>query len=626
MNRREFLKITSTGVLASLIPSNIFAKKQKSPNVILILTDDQGYGDLGYHGNKIINTPNLDKLFAESVDLINFHVSPTCAPTRASLMTGRYNDRTGVWHTIMGRELLRRDEITMADVFAANGYQMAIFGKWHLGDNYPFRPQDRGFQEVLVCGGGGVGQIPDYWGNDYFDDVYFHNEKPEKFEGYCTDIWFDNVINFIKKNKDQSFFAYIPTNAPHSPYNVPEKYSKPYEEKGMKNSRAKFYGMITNIDENIGRLVKELKKLGLFNNTILIFCGDNGTSSGVDLDKNGFPVGGFNAGMRGRKGSPYEGGHRAACSISWPNAGIKGGKSISRLTAHIDILPTLIDLCDLQQKPKEVRYDGKSLKPLLIGKTKNWTDRVLFVDNQRLEYLVKWKQFAVMTDRWRLVGNYGKGKTYRNFSLEPNQQLIKSPRKEIELYDIKIDPGQRHNLADKHPEIVNKLLQAYENWWKDISKRSDEYCRIIIGSEKENPTILTCHDWHGGRNEIPWNQRQIRQGFVANGFWAVEAARDGEYEFALRRWPIELDKGIGEGNPAREGVSGVENLPEEKILDIKGARLKIGDVDVKKSVPKDAKEAVFQVKLKKGKTRLQTWFTDAKSENRGAYYVYIKRL
>ena len=195
--------------------------RQAPPNVVLVVTDDQGYGDLGCHGNPILRTPNLDALYRRSVRLTDFHVGPTCAPTRASLMTGRYCNRTGVWHTIMGRSLLRRDEVTMADVFAAGGYRTGIFGKWHLGDNYPYRPQDRGFHEVLIHGGGGVGQTPDAWGNDYFDDTYLHNGTPEKFSGYCTDVWFDGAMRFIEDNRDRPFFAYLATNAPHSPYRVP---------------------------------------------------------------------------------------------------------------------------------------------------------------------------------------------------------------------------------------------------------------------------------------------------------------------------------------------------------------------------------------------------------------------
>lgn len=190
------------------------------PNVILVMTDDQGYGDLGCHGNKIIKTPNLDNLYSQSTRLTNFHVSPTCSPTRAALLTGHYSNLTGVWHTVSGRSLIHRDEIVLAKTFKTSGYATGMFGKWHLGDNYPFRPQDRGFDEVVIHAGGGIGNTHDYWNNDYFDDYYSHNGQYKKYQGYCTDVWFSEAIRFIEKNQDQPFFCYISTNAPHGPFHV----------------------------------------------------------------------------------------------------------------------------------------------------------------------------------------------------------------------------------------------------------------------------------------------------------------------------------------------------------------------------------------------------------------------
>lgn len=229
----------------------------RRPNVVLVITDDQGYGDLGCHGNPIIQTPNIDALHSQSVRLTNFHVGPTCAPTRAGLMTGRYCNCTGVWHTIGGRSLLRKDEITLGDVFRAGGYRTGMFGKWHLGDNYPFRPHDRGFDEALYHGGGGVSQTNDWWGNDYFDDIYLRNGEPEAFQGYCTDVWFSQAMDFVERNRQQPFFCYLSTNAPHSPHNVPERYARLYE--GLPCERDRFYGMITNIDDNMARLRAHLQ-------------------------------------------------------------------------------------------------------------------------------------------------------------------------------------------------------------------------------------------------------------------------------------------------------------------------------------------------------------------------------
>jgi arylsulfatase A-like enzyme len=560
----------------SLLPSCVGLSqaaqpKKKPPSVVLVLTDDQGYGDLACHGNPIVKTPNLDKLHARSTRLTNFHVSPTCSPTRAALMTGRYCNRTGVWHTVMGRSLLRKDEVTMADVFAAGGYRTAIFGKWHLGDNYPFRPQDRGFDEVLVHGGGGIGNTQDYWGNDYFDDTYFRNGKPEKFTGYCADVWFNEAMKFIEANRDRPFFCYLSSNTPHGPFRVAEKYSKPYRGRGVKFN---FYGMIANIDENMGRLMKKLKKLGIEDNTILIFMTDNGSSGGH-----------YNAGMRGRKGSEYDGGHRVPFFVRWPAGGIGGGVDIGRLTAHIDVLPTLIEVCGLH-KPQGVQLDGVSLVPLLEGNERNWPDRTIITDSQRVELPIKWRKSALMTDRWRLINGE-------------------------ELYDVNVDPGQRRDTADKYPDVVARLRRDYQDWWADTSKRFLEYCEIIVGSDKENPSKLTSHDWH---THWPWNQDQVRQGLERNSFWALEVAWDGEYEIELRRWPKEVDAPI------------TAAIPDGKAISATTARLRIGEVNRIQPIPKDAAAVTFRVKLKAGKTRLQTWFTDDEGESRGAYYVYVKRL
>ncbi len=565
MNRRDALGLLGGSAAAALLPRRARAQASaKKPNVVLVMTDDQGYGDLRCLGNKLMVTPNLDKLHAQSVRFTNFHVDPTCSPTRSALMTGRYSSRTGVWHTIRGRSLLRRDEVTVGDVFAASGYATGMFGKWHLGDNYPFRPEDHGFQEVLRHGGGGVGQAPDWWGNDYFDDTYWHNGTPKPFKGYCTDVFFDGALRFIEANKDKPFFAYIPTNAPHGPYRVAEKYSAIYKRKGVKGGRANFWGMITNIDENMGRLMAKPKALGLEENTILIFLTDNGTSAGSS------------AGMRGRKGSEYDGGHRVPFFVHWPGK-IGEPRDMGNLAAHIDVLPTLIDLCGLK-KPERVPFDGASLRPLLEGKP-DWPDRTLFVHSQRIEHPQKWRKSAVMTERWRLVN----GK---------------------QLFDVKADPAQKKNVAAGHPDVVKKLRKAYNGWWESLSTRFGEYCRIVLGNDADNPTRLSSHDWHTPR--VPWHQgagRNTRS--YLNGPWAVEIERAGRYEFTLcqmaaeAKFPIQADQ----------------------------ARLKIGDVEATAAIPKGAASVTIAVDLKPGKAMLQTWLTDTKkNKSRGAYYVYVKRL
>ena len=585
--RRNFLKALGIGTLSMAFSKRIFSgtrkKPFKRPNVILIITDDQGYGDFSCHGNPVLKTPHLDRLYSQSVRLTNFHVDPTCAPTRSSLLTGRYSSRTGVWHTIMGRSLLRKDETTLADIFSYHGYQTGIFGKWHLGDNFPYRPQDRGFKESVVIGGGAIGNTPDYWGNDYFDDTYTHNSRLEKYKGYCTDVFFDEALKFIRKNRHHPFFCYLSTNTPHYPHNVSEKYSQPYQGK-VPDIRATFYGMISNIDENMGVLIKELKSLRLEENTILVFLTDNGTSFGVDLDRQGFPVDGFNAGMRGKKGSIYEGGHRVPCFIRWPGSGIEGGRDIRQLSAHIDILPTLLDLCEISM-PSSIQIDGNSLKPLLEGKESPWMNRVLLVHNQRVDLPIKGRRYNVMTDQWRLLNG-------------------------TELYDIQKDPGQRQNIASRYPDKVHELKRFYEVWWDDISKRFDEYTYILLGRNKNNPVKLASHDLHG---QVGWDQVHVRRNSPCHGYWAVEFARDGLYEVSVRRWPREARLALEEAPP------------EAEVFKPTQARLKVADVDESKKIPKGVEEVNFRVPLKAGKTRLQAWLIDGRENGlvNTAFYVYV---
>ncbi len=301
------------------------------PNVILIMVDDQGYGDIAAHGNPVLKTPHLDQLHSQSVRLTNYHTDPTCSPTRSALMTGRYSTRTGVWHTINGRSMMHTDEYTMAEYFKDNGYRTGMFGKWHLGANAPLRPMDQGFEHAVWSPGGAVNQGANYLGHDCFDDTYKVNETWQKFPGYHTDVWFDQAMKFIAdkdKHGDKPFFVYLPTTAVHDPWNVDEKYSKPYLDAGLPEAVAKFYGMVTNVDENVGRLRAFLKDKGLSENTILIFTTDNGTAIGWSA--NGAKYDFFNAGMRAFKGSEYEGGHRVPFFLHWPAGGSTRGVMSAR--------------------------------------------------------------------------------------------------------------------------------------------------------------------------------------------------------------------------------------------------------------------------------------------------------
>ncbi|MAU17017.1 MAG: N-acetylgalactosamine-4-sulfatase [Muricauda sp.] len=547
----------------------------RAPNVLIVVTDDQGYGDFGFTGNPAIKTPTIDKLSKEGTLLNNFHVDPTCAPTRAALMTGRYSDRVGVWHTVQGRNMLRRRETTMADVFGANGYATGLFGKWHLGDCYPYRPEDRGFQYSVYHKAGGVGQAPDYWGNDYFDDTYIVNGKHQRFEGYCTDIWFNEGMKFIKKNKDNPFFAYISLNAPHKPLYCPEEYVKPYVN-DPRVSFPEFYGMITNIDDNMARLLKMLDDEGIADNTILIFMTDNGTASGI-VDGRG-----YDGGMRGMKNSEYEGGHRVPFIIRWPNGKIAEGKSIEELTAHIDILPTLIDLCGLDAP--EIEYDGTSIRELLYSENPDWPKRSLVVESQRVVDPIKWRKSAVMYDRWRLVN----GK---------------------ELYQLDQDPKQTTDVAEVNPEVFKQLQGEYNTFWDDVSQEHDLTSYMVIGSDRSPIVSLSSHDWLIDRLP-PWNQGHIINGEVAEeSFWAIEVEHDGEYEISLRRWPVEADKGINDGTYG-------------KAFNYQQARMRIGDFDETVDIPEGAKEVTFRVNLKKGVTKLAPLFIGP-DLTATPYYAYV---
>ncbi|MBB3207972.1 arylsulfatase A-like enzyme [Rhodopirellula rubra] len=549
--------------------------EQTKPNVVIVITDDQGYGDLAFTGNPAIKTPNIDKLCTQGTLLNNFHVDPTCAPTRSALMTGRYSDRVGVWHTVQGRSMLRRREVTMANVFADNGYATGMFGKWHLGDCYPYRPEDRGFGHCVYHQAGGVGQAPDYWGNDYFDDTYIVNGKHQRFEGYCTDIWFDEGMKFIKKNKDQPFFAYIATNAPHGPYYCPEEYSKPYEN-NPQVSLAEFYGMITNVDDNLAKLMKMLDDESIADNTILVFMTDNGTAAGL---KNGR---GYDGGMRGTKNSEYDGGHRVPFIIRWPNGKIEAGKTVDQLTAHIDILPTFIGLCDL--KAPEIDFDGSDIADLLYTDGEQWPERALVVESQRVVTPIKWRKSAVMTDRWRLVNG-------------------------TELYDLDADPKQQNDLAAQFPEVLKRLRDEYENFWNDVSQEHDMTSYMVIGSDHSPIVSLSSHDWLIDMLP-PWHQNHVRNGDVAEeSFWAIEVERDGEYEISLRRWPVEADKAINDGTYG-------------KAYNYQTARLKIGEVDVTKDIANGAKEVTFRVSLKKGITQLAPTFIGP-DLTATPYYAYV---
>jgi len=539
------------------------------------------------HGNPYLDTPNLDRLHDEGISLDDYHVDPYCTPSRAALMTGRYSVRVGAWAVTEGRQLLNTDEVTMADVFAASGYRTGMFGKWHLGDPYPYAPRYRGFQDTVHHLAGGVDEIGNPVGNDYFDDTYYRNGVPEKFEGYCTDVFFDETLRFIGEGKtndfEQPFFIYLPLNAMHGPLTVDPSYSDPFLKMGLSEPRAKFYGMVQNFDENLGRLLNTLEEWRIDEDTMIIFMGDNGTGNGFDPKTQE----GYNAGMRDKKGSVNEGGHRVACFVRWPGS-LSEGRSVDLLTAHIDWLPTLIDLCDLE-KPENAVFDGQNIRPLLEGGSKAWKERTLFI-NRQADQLQMWNPTvspkskypsrAVLTERWRLVN--------------------------AELYDILADPGQKTDVATQHPEVVATLSAEYEKHYRDVTSHGGEYTPFIVGAPEENPTRFTTRDWHHTDGGVIWKMELVEDdSLFVNGFWAIDALSDGPYEFRISRYPRDLEKPMG----ATE------------------ARIKVGDTTLSTNVKPSDTHATFKVNLDQGPTVLQTWLTDEKTNNqRGAYYIEVKRL
>ena len=527
-SRRSFLKSVCLGA-AAIATQNVpaLAARRDRPNVILIMTDDQGYGDFGVTGNPIIMTPNIDAMAQRSGSMKNFYVHPVCAPTRACLMTGRYNYRTRAIDTYIGRAMMDPKETTIAEILGDAGYATGIFGKWHLGDNYPMRPKDQGFSESLVHRGGGIGQPADPTGGEgkYTDPILLDNGKLKQCKGYCTDIYFDRAMSWMSKcvTRGDNFFAYIPTNAPHGPFHdVPKdlynRYKKmdlgnkafpqdkghPLPAKSDQDKRARIFAMITNVDENVGKVFRKLDDLGITENTIVIFMVDNGPNGRR-----------YVAGMQGNKGGVHEGGIRSPFFFHWPGV-VEAGHSSERIAAHIDVLPTILDACKVR-KPAGLKLDGRSVLPLLKDEPVRWTDRTIYIQSHRGDNPVLYHHFAARSQRWKLLHASGFGK--ENFDGKPT----------FELYDMVADPLEQKNLAAERPDIVERMRKDYEAWFADVgSTRRDNYAppRIYIGTRHENPVVLTRQDWRHIKDR-PWAKK-------SNGYWELYAAQPGEYNVRLR--------------------------------------------------------------------------------------------
>lgn len=514
--------------LTLFMPLLTISQTEVPPNIILIITDDQGYGDLGATGNHHLKTPVLDAFAKESARFNNFQVSPVCAPTRSSLMTGRYSLRTGVRDTYNGGAMMSTNEVTLAEVLKQADYKTGLFGKWHLGDNYPSRPIDQGFEESVMHLSGGMGQVGDFttWfqkDSSYFDPILWHNGKQQAYEGYCSDIFTNKAIDFIAQNKNAPFFCYLSFNAPHTPLQVPQHYYDIYKDidpsigfddgrpfvtmtEKDKEAARKVYAMVSNIDDNIGRLLEKLEELKIEDNTIVIFMTDNGPQQVR-----------YVGGMRGKKGSVYRGGTRVPFYMRFPKKS-KRNIDIETLTAHIDVLPTLAEICDISLS-ENLKIDGKSLMPLLNGKEKDWKERSLFSYWTR-RYPERFNNIALQQGDFKLVGH-----TNYNAKIEA-----------FELFNISNDPYEQNNIVNEKTSIAQNLMLELERNYEELitSENLKDPPRIHIGSKHENPIILNRNDAGGDRGI--WDQEEVY------GKWSVNVSQ-GTYNIKFKFIKPLLEKG-----------------------------------------------------------------------------------
>ncbi|HUX55555.1 MAG TPA: arylsulfatase [Bacteroidales bacterium] len=527
ITKSDQIILGGTAILCTVLFSSFNQNKKteikKKPNVILIMTDDQGIGDFGFTGNPYVKTPNLDKLASQSLNLTNFYVSPVCAPTRASLMTGRYSERTGVYDTYNGGAIMSNEEITIAEVLKENGYETGIFGKWHLGDNYPYRPSDQGFDVSVVHRAGGMGQpgdILNYFAGDssYFNPVLFKNDKPVQTKGYCSDIFTEEAMSFIHKNQQEKspnpFFVYLAFNAPHTPLQLPEEYYNQYKDLQFKadsfavfdeavdkmtpaeiEAAKKVYGMVTNIDDNIGKLIQSLKDQNIYNNTILIFLSDNGPQQNR-----------YKLGLRERKSSVYGGGVRVPCLIHYPDK-FKEKEELDLTIAHIDLFPSILDLCGISKVGHKI--DGLSF--ISSGNTNNlaFNTRTIFFEWGR-GFLLKYRNFAALKGDYKLVGNTDSQSGIENF----------------ELFNIKTDPMEKKNIESENVEKATALKNEMDFWYNEIisEKNNRRTFPSYIGTFHENPVLLNRNDAKG--TPVAWTQDNVLN------YWDVKALEDGIYDIS----------------------------------------------------------------------------------------------
>ena len=576
-----------------LLPTLAWAQAASTPprpNVVLVMTDDQGFGDFGFAGNPVIRTPNLDALARRSARLTNFYVSPVCTPTRAALMTGRWCQRTRAFDTYIGRAMMEPDEVTVAEVLRDAGYATGIFGKWHLGDCYPMRAMDQGFELALVLRGGGIGQPSDPIGGEgkYTDPVLFRNGVREETKGYCTDVYFREALAWMKQCREagRPFFCYLPTNAPHGPYRdvpeaayrryladglgperFPETAGAPVREKVDADRLARTYAMIENVDDNVGRLVEALRAMACLDDTLILFLTDNGPEGRRWV-----------AGYRGAKGGVHEGGIRSPLWAHWPRR-LKAGDASDRVAAHVDVMPTILAACGVAM-PEGLRVDGRNVLPLLERTAEAWSDRALVIQANRGNAPLRYHHFALRTQRWKLLNASGFGR-----------ELEQPPKVRAELYDMAADPYELRDVAAQHADVVAELLGRYDAWFDDVAAtRPDTFAppRIFVGTAAEVVTVLTRQDWRRVPQEPGWG---------GQGEWLVDVRRAGSYAVTVR-------------------VSGRRRA--------KAGTFRCGEVVCGFALEDGADEVTFAVELKVGEGAVRVVLEDDAGEY-GAHQVELRR-
>jgi arylsulfatase len=567
------------------------APAAERPNVLIVMTDDQGLGDFSFTGNPVLKTPHLDEFAQQSVRLTDFHVCPMCSPTRGQLLTGLAALRNGATSVTAGRTFLRPGLPTLPELFSNAGYATGIFGKWHLGDSYPHRPIDKGFQEsVYHLGWGQLHSTPEFdW--PLIDGRYFHNGQQERYQGHCTDFWFDSAMRWMKqcRERGQPFLCYLPTNAPHAPHIDLEEYIRPYQGKGP----AGFFGMIAHIDKRFGDLERFLADEKLRENTLVIFMTDNGGTAGVST---------FNAGLRAGKTTYYDGGHRVPCWIRWPAGGLGEPRDIAVPTQNTDLLPTLCELCGVappKRDPADLPYTGTSLAGLLRGTIRELPDRKFVVQYGQVPAK---HEACVIWGKWRLV----KGE---------------------ELYDIVADRAQQTNRAADHPDVVQAMRAYYDGWWQGVEPLLDDFVPISIGAKQQPVVELTSGDWE---NIYADNTGHVREavGGPTGGQWHIFIEEPGTYEFTLRRWPEQTGAALGDRyepseksppNKAQTQTVGFPTIAQAKleIAGTKGQTAADGTQPAVKIVVAD---------LPRGRTTLKAWFSDGSGKDLcGAFFVTAAR-